>query len=145
MNIALFAELKDNEIITPLNIEYVSSIECKYGIKLPESYVNLLKEQNGGYITRSIIPEYINDITVTRLSGIKGNNDDVLEESDYYINEWDLPKNILLLAGQGHWWICLDYRDINDNDEPRVSYIDSEMKRDLVIADSFEEFIKILV
>lgn len=55
---------------------------------------------------------------------------------------WGLPEKQVLLTGEGHWWITLDYRK---GDVPTVRWIDVESNEDLHIADSFEEFINGLV
>ncbi|MEB2277413.1 SMI1/KNR4 family protein [Bacillus sp. ILBB4] len=51
--------------------------------------------------------------------------------SDYYIEEWDLPKDILLLSGEGHWWVAFDYRNTKDN--PPIIYMDLEWGTDTLI------------
>lgn len=55
---------------------------------------------------------------------------------------WGLPERQVLLCGEGHWWITLDYRK---SDVPIVRWIDVESDEDLHIADSFDEFINGLV
>lgn len=101
-----------------------------------------LEIQNGGYINYNKFPKLEHKINIDFISGIKGSKLDTLEQSDYYIKEWNLPQKILLLAGEGHWWICFDYRNFNESNEPKISYIDSDYSVDQVIADSFQDFIE---
>ncbi len=136
-----FKKLDNDEIIKPITQEKIDLVESRYNLKLPLAYMDFLKVQNGGYINYKILPEFKDKIEIDFLSGIKGSDSDTLEESNYYIEEWELPKKILLLSGQGHWWICLDYRKINKGGEPKISYLDSEYKLDTVIAESFKDFI----
>ena len=57
----------------------------------------------------------------------------------YMTAEWGLPAHQVLLTGDGHWWITLDYRK---SQEPVISWIDVESGQDLPIAGSFREFFK---
>ena len=134
----------ENENNTKITSEAISNVEGKYKVKLPRSYSSLLKIQNGGYTHDLVIPGYEDHFSVSYISGIQGNKNDTLEESDYYINEWELPKNLLLFSGDGHWWLAFDYRKMNENNEPKISYIDTEIDRDEVIANSFDEFLNLL-
>lgn len=133
--------LESGKLTSPLQQKDLIQVEHKYGRKLPTSYVDLLKIQNGGYINYTVLPEWKDNISIDTISGIGGLYD-VLTESDYYIEEWDLPSDILLLSGDGHWWVCFDYRGINNDTEPKISYLDSEYEIDVVIADTFADFIK---
>ena len=59
-------------------------------------------------------------------------------ESDNMIEEWGLPEKQVLLAGDGHWWITLDYRQ---GKIPSIRWIDCEKNEDIHITDSFNDFI----
>ena len=56
--------------------------------------------------------------------------------------EWGLPEKQVLLTGDGHWWITLDYRKSNT---PSVRWIDVECGEDIHVANSFKDFIYGLV
>lgn len=58
--------------------------------------------------------------------------------SDYYIEEWGLPKDIVLLCGEGRWWIALDYRNTKDN--PPMIYMDLEWGSDTLIFELASDF-----
>ena len=62
--------------------------------------------------------------------------------TSYMTQEWGFPENQVVLTGDGHWWITLDYRKEN---KPRVSWIDIECKEKKHIADSFDDFINELI
>ena len=36
--------------------------------------------------------------------------------------EWDMPPGLVLLCGDGHSWVALDYRGLAPDDEPPVVY-----------------------
>ncbi|MED4275999.1 SMI1/KNR4 family protein, partial [Priestia megaterium] len=58
--------------------------------------------------------------------------------SDYYIEEWELPKDIVLLCGEGHWWVAFDYRDTKDN--PPIIYMDLEWGTGMLIFELAPDF-----
>ncbi|MDX5483664.1 SMI1/KNR4 family protein [Bacillus pumilus] len=117
--------------------------EKKLGVKLPQEYKNLVLEQNGGYLECNAFPtdrptSWAEDhIQFDHLLGI-GKKEGILE-SDYLIKEWGLPKDIILISGDGHSWVALDYRNTIEN--PPVHFFDLETEEDFKIADSFNEFI----
>ena len=57
-------------------------------------------------------------------------------------NEWGLPPRQVLLEGDGHTWISLDYRE---GVAPKIIHIDAELGGETVIAESFDEFVDGLV
>ena len=63
-------------------------------------------------------------------------------QTEYMTREWGLPPRQVLLDGDGHWWITLDYRQSNS---PSVAWIDVEIGEDIQIASSFSEFLEGLV
>lgn len=117
--------------------------EKKLGVKLPQEYKKLVLEQNGGYLICNAFPtdrptSWAEDhIQFDHLLGI-GKKEGILE-SDYLIKEWELPKDIILISGDGHSWVALDYRNTTEN--PPVHFFDLEMEKDFKLADSFNEFI----
>lgn len=137
-----------NESDDPYTLKKISEkdilkTEKKLGVKLPQEYKNLVLEQNGGYLEWNAFPtdrptSWAEDhIQFDHLLGI-GKKEGILE-SDYLIKEWELPKNIILISGDGHSWVALDYRNTTEN--PPVHFFDLEMEKDFKLADSFSEFI----
>ncbi|MCY9419403.1 SMI1/KNR4 family protein, partial [Bacillus inaquosorum] len=100
-------------------------------------------QQNGGLINFNAFPtdqetSWADDhIEVDHIRGI-GRDLGILE-SEYLIKEWGLPQRLLLIQGDGHNWVALDYRLTNEN--PPVHYFDLELNNDFKIADSFDEFL----
>ncbi|OLO25396.1 SMI1/KNR4 family protein [Priestia megaterium] len=128
-----------------LTEEMVSDAEKKLGVKLQKSYIELCKIQNGGNLKycdypTSVPTNWANDhVNVPEIYGI---GKEGILSSDYYIEEWDLPKDIVLLCGEGHWWIAFDYR--NTKDTPPIIYMDIEWGEDTLIfelAPNFETFV----
>ncbi|MCY8000446.1 SMI1/KNR4 family protein [Bacillus haynesii] len=121
----------------------IQKAEKKLGVKLPEEYKALILEQNGGYINFNAFPSerptsWAKDhVQVDYLLGL-GKKEGILE-SKAFIKEWGLPDNLILIHGDGHTWIALDYREIKEN--PPVHYFDSEFEENFRLADSFGEFL----
>jgi hypothetical protein len=136
---------KDDEYykLEPLTDDMVKNAEEKLKLKLPQSYINILKEQNGGYIKFDSYPTEVptswsdNHINVDHILGI-GEENGILE-SEYLIEEWGLPNNIVLISGSGHSWIALDYR--NTRVEPPIIYLDVESEQIIELAPDFDSFL----
>jgi hypothetical protein len=132
----------------PLTDKMIEQAESELGVKLPDSFLDLLKIQNGGYTKGFAFPITEktswadNHVPLTELFGIvlekKSNSGHNIMQTEYMVKEWGLPEKQVLLSGDGHWWITLDYRQ---NENPSVRWIDLECSEDIHIADSFEDFI----
>lgn len=133
---------KDKEKLTD---DMIINAEKKLGVKLPSSYIELCRIQNGGYITYDAFPTSVptgwadDHISVDHIRGIE---EDGILSNDYYIEEWELPKDILLICGDGHTWTAMDYRQTKE--EPPIIYIDLEWGDDIFIlelAPNFKTFL----
>lgn len=130
--------LTDNAII---------KAEQKLGVKLPETFIKLLKVQNGGYTKGFAFPMTTkttwaeNHVPLSELFGIvldkDSNSAHNIMLSSYMIEEWGLPEKQVILTGDGHWWITLDYRQ---SENPTIRWFDTDCKEDIHIANSFADF-----
>jgi hypothetical protein len=136
----------------PLTDEMVTSAEIELGVKLPKTLIELLKIQNGGYTKGFAFPMAqkttwaANHVPLSDLFGIVlDKNIETAQNimaTDYMTKEWGLPEKQVLLTGDGHWWITLDYRE---NSVPSVKWIDVECNEEVKIANDFDQFIDGLV
>ena len=136
----------------PLTVDAVVAAETLLSCKLPALLLELLKIQNGGYTLGFAFPMTQrtswanNHVPLIELFGIVENplisTAQNILDSLYLIAEWGLPEKQVLLAGDGHWWITLDYRA---GENPTVKWLDTEMKEEIEVANSFEEFINGLI
>lgn len=136
----------------PLTDEVIKLAEQKLGVNLPSRLIELLKIQNGGYTKGFAFPMTQkttwsdNHVPLSELFGIVMDKDvntaQNIMDSGYMTEEWGLPEKQVLLNGDGHWWITLDYRT---GDNPSVKWIDVECEEEVSIADTFDEFIDGLV
>lgn len=122
------------------------------GVTLPVSLVALLNVQNGGYTRGFVFPTETrtswapDHVPVRELFGIgavegrKGRHN--ILDSAYMTEEWGLPPAQVLLAGDGHWWITLDYRK---GLVPSVTWIDTDLDVEMQLAVSFDAFLSVLL
>jgi len=136
----------ENDIykLPPLKESDIKKAKNLFSVKLPKSYLDILRIQNGGSIVFNAHPSpkptswSDHSVNVDFIMGI-GENNGILE-TPYYIEEWNMPEGLILFSGQGHSWIAFDYRNTVEN--PPIVYIDNETEEIFKIADSFESFLK---
>ncbi|MEK4020415.1 SMI1/KNR4 family protein [Bacillus sp. FSL K6-3176] len=127
-----------------ITAEEVAKAEKKLGVTLPDTYKKLILEQNGGNTIHNAFPtthsnSWAEDhIQFNHLLGIA--EDEGIMDSAYLIKEWELPEGLVLINGDGHTWVAMDYRKTKEN--PAIHYFDVEMEEDFKLADSFDEFIE---
>lgn len=122
-----------------LTDELVSKFEKETNYKLPLEFINLLKIQNGGYIRYSL-----EDIPHEVIYGI-GPNLPKIEKPDWSLEKEHVSfklEGLIPFDGDGHWNLCLDYRE--SNSKPKITYIDIECDSQSLIANSFNEYLLLL-
>lgn len=140
--------------LPPLTDDLVAGAEAQLGFTLPLDLIRLLKVQNGGVVAEAwdACPAetnfYADDhVPFDHLYGIEpaGQAETMtLLDTPYLVQEWDLPSPLVLLSGQGHYWVALDYRDWGSAGDPPVVWIDNEMDHELKLAPDFCTFIECL-
>jgi len=136
----------------PLTDEMIETAEKTLNVKLPFQFIELLKIQNGGYTEGFAFPMNQkttwaeNHVPLNELFGILVDKSiksaQNILDSDYLTKEWGLPEKQVVINGDGHWWITLDYR-VGDN--PVVKWIDVECEEEVLITNNFDDFINGLV
>jgi hypothetical protein len=135
-----------------LTDEMVQYAENELEVKLPSFYIELLKVMNGGYTNGFLFPVKTkiswsgNYIPLPDLRGIVTDSNIATSlnilDTPYMTKEWGLPEKQVLLSGDGHCWVTLDYRR---GESPSVRWIDVDAHEDVHVADSFEEFFEGLI
>ena len=126
----------------------VQRVEATLGMALPAEYLALLNVQNGGYTKGFVYPtsrtSWAEDhVALDALNGV-GPSEALpsglhnIYNSTYMVAEWDLPHSQVLLTGDGHWWISLDYRS---GSAPSVRWLAVDSGEDLELAPSFAAFL----
>ena len=139
----------------PLTDEMVATAEEQLGVRFPESYLASLRIKNGGStkgdyvkLPEQVIPDHLQHyvdqgyIYVGEVNGI-GSGDASVMETNYLVTEWGLPSPIVILGGEGHWWIVFDYRISADN--PPIVFLESDSGDTLFVANDFDSFLKAFV
>ena len=138
----------------PLTEDMVTAAERELKVKLPTTYLDLLRVCNGGYTRDAVIRTsqptgYAeNHVPVDVIFGIPaigdrgrfGTGQGILVTA-YMTEEWGLPDGLVLINGDGHWWIALDYRRSGPAGPPTIVWIDVERGEDLQLAETFESFL----
>ncbi|GAF65578.1 hypothetical protein BTS2_2476 [Bacillus sp. TS-2] len=145
-------ELLDKYELEPLTDGVIAFAEAQLGVKLPLSFIELLQIQNGGYLQANRYP-YVDDeemdeeeeeenphLILEHIYGISTNEDEGLLQTKYLVNEWGLPKNIVIIHQDGHRFIALDYRTVKNN--PPVILIDEDIDVVDQLAVDFSELLQ---
>jgi hypothetical protein len=125
------------------------------GTKLPASYVELMRFQNGGvprwtnHATKERTSWAHDHIAITGIYSIGGDKACSLLGSfgsRFWIKEWGYPPIGVYFAdcpSAGHDMVGLDYRACGPKGEPQVVHVDQEWDCQIVlVAESFEAFIR---
>lgn len=136
------SEYAKNFTFRQLTEEMILREEEKTGYKLPASYKEFLRVQNGGCIDSD-------NWELSCIFGISedGSNGNSLENQyDNWIEEWGYPEigiPFAMTESGGHEIYFMDYRKVDENGEPRIIRIDQESDyAEYFIADNFEAFLR---
>lgn len=136
----------------------VSQVEKRLGVKLPSSYISIMKKWNGGYLQEEHqilidrdVPEnldyYLSEKfwTLSSVAGISSdiNNREGIIYKSQTAHEWGIPDKVIAFDGDGHTWVAFDYRD--NPDEPKIIFIESDELLSFVLANDFTDFISKLI
>lgn len=124
---------------SPLTPAVLADVEHEVGVRLPDALVELLREQNGGYLRDGGL--------LRSAAGIKENEpwfrDAEILEREYWQQAGNLDLLIPIRDG-GHTDVCLDYRDCGPTGEPSVTFVDNECDSQRVLAGSFSDYLAAL-
>jgi SMI1/KNR4 family protein SUKH-1 len=148
---ARFWDDGDYGVQAPLSREAVAEAEQALGVRLPASLLELLEVRNGGVVAEEFEAFPTNERTswaedhvpFEHLMGIGPPGAALtLLDSPYLVREWGLPSPLVLLSGDGHTWIALDYRECGPQGEPTVAWFDADHETDLLLAPDFRSFVE---
>ena len=136
----------------------IAELEQELGYKLPESYIWLMKQHNGGIPHKQCFPTDVptswadDHIAIEGIMGIGRNKTYAIGGelgSRFMIEAWEYPDIGVAICdcpSAGHDMIFLDYRQCGPSGEPQVVHIDQEFDYEITpLADNFEAFIRGLV
>ncbi|MEO7299487.1 MAG: SMI1/KNR4 family protein [Verrucomicrobiota bacterium] len=146
--------------LPPLSDEMVAVCEKKFGIKFPQSLLELLRTQNGGFLENSDFKIAGKDYRVREIMGIGDgegfreirpwsycfSNDDALEKdiAESLQKEGGDLSRLLLFGDDDYVCYALDYNFLNSDGEPTVicAVPDPETTEVRRVANSFSELLK---
>ncbi|MCC7536537.1 MAG: SMI1/KNR4 family protein [Deltaproteobacteria bacterium] len=134
----------------PLTDSTIAEVEADLGVVLPPTYLAFVRATNGtrlsavvpcsGELPRSL-SRYVSDglVSVGGIAGIVPGMDDPtsITCSRAMRDEWGLPDGLVLLDGDGHTWLALDYRAAAV--DPPVVLVVADLSDTVVVARSFGE------
>jgi hypothetical protein len=142
----------------PPDAALVASVEEELGVRLPRSYRELMRSQNGGIPTNTCFPTkqrttWAEDhVAIAGISGIGRTKPNSLcgsLGSAFMKSEWGYPDIGVCICdcpSAGHDLIMLDYRACGPTGEPEVVHVDQEIDyRITFLAKDFEAFVRGLV
>ncbi len=133
--------------------EAIAKFEGEFALALPASYKSFLgtndptKMESHFLRVNGHIPDnlkyYISDgfIEVDGFLGTRIKDGGFVLDCSYLAKEWEIPEGLVLIAGDGHTWIALDYRECMK--EPSVVFIAGDDWSSIHIASSFEKFMEL--
>lgn len=134
----------DYYTLESINQNDIELFEKIFSCKLPEEYLNQLRIRNGGSLLYDALPvtfknSWADDhVSIPFVFGLK--KGEGIFNTKELLTEWGIHEDkFIVISGDGHYLIVLDYR--NNNEEPRITYIDTELGLIKVIFESFKEMI----
>ncbi|MGW2597331.1 SMI1/KNR4 family protein [Streptomyces klenkii] len=140
----------------PLDSEMVRRAEEDLGVRLPRSYVELLRRRNGGVPRHRCCPtsfptswadDHFEISGIRGIGGVWGIDSSSGRGSSYLIAEWGYPEIGVVICdtpSAGHDTVMLDYSECGPDGEPAVAYIDED-RIPRRVAQSFGEFFARLI
>jgi len=123
----------------------LSALRIKNGGSVIGDLVKLPEQEIPEHLRRYVDHGYVSVFDINGIGsgdGLGRGQRNVLE-TEYLVGEWELPSPIVILCGDGHWWIAFDYRKSADN--PPIVFIESDSHDTLHIANNFSDFLSMLV
>lgn len=150
---ALFRRKSANEIRSRYSDDVRRWTENRLGVRLPASYIALFKRRNGGRLRMNAVkvPKRAEMYRFGRIAGLDRHHDDSITSLTDLARTGDVPERLIPIDGDGHWWLCLDYRRCGPDGEPVVTHYETESSRrdkdhdEFRVADSFAALLAGLV
>lgn len=129
----------------------VAEIEETLLIKLPEDYKTCAKKFHGGSPRRRKFSFHDKHGRVSSLLGgllsLHQGSPEYIVDITNFMREQGVERLVPFATNGGGDYICFDYRNINDFEEPKIVYWNHEETGSdaiLFLSNSFEEFLRML-
>ncbi|PTQ82439.1 SUKH superfamily protein [Trichococcus patagoniensis] len=117
---------------------------------LPRAYLDLLTEQNGGYLLYSRIPtieptsDGIDYAAVHSILGLHDNRPNSLYAQQKVARSAGLPDYFVIFSSNGNQLFAFDYSKLSPSGEPSIRHIDIETDNWQTVAGDFDQFLRSL-
>ncbi|CZQ88851.1 SMI1/KNR4 family protein [Trichococcus ilyis] len=118
---------------------------------LPQAYLDLLAEQNGGYLLCSRIPTHeptsdgIDYAAVHAILGLHDGPENSLYAGQTVAHSAGLPDYFVPFSINGNQLFAFDYSKLSPSGEPSIRHIDIETDNWQTVAADFNEFLRSLI
>jgi hypothetical protein len=150
------SDYADNEYVEPApSDDVVRRLESKLGYRLPRTYVELARVQNGGIPKNTChktqqptgwANDHVKISGIYSIGSTKPYSLGGMFRTQFWISEWRYPRIGIYFGNTptaGHDMFCLDYRKCGPEGEPQVVNVDQEAGyRVVVVAANFEKFVR---
>lgn len=149
---------REQYVEAPLNADLIGSVQAELTYRLPASYLELMRNQNGGIPRNRCFPTNVrtswseNHVAIFGISGIgREKSHSLCGElgSKFMQDMWGYPDIGICICdcpSAGHDMIMLDYRKSGSEGEPELVHVDQESDFKITfLANDFESFIRGLV
>ena len=131
----------------PLTDELVAEAEQLLGVALPTDLLDLLRIRNGGVVADAWNAHPLGADKYVPFGHMVGIGLDPVVasmlNSPYLIHEEGLlPSSTVVIDGDGHYWVTLDYRECGPAGEPAVVRLHSDGACDDRLAPDFRTFVE---
>ncbi len=119
--------------------------------ELPQAYLDLLVEQNGGYLLCSRIPtkeptsDGIDYAAVHTILGLHDDPNNSLYAQQAIARTAGLPDYFVLFSINGSQLFAFDYSKLSPSGEPSIRHIDIETDNWQTVAADFDQFLRSLI
>nr|WP_315485423.1 SMI1/KNR4 family protein [uncultured Undibacterium sp.] len=128
--------------------ERIQMFEDEYGVRLPPEYIQYAGTKSSSVVKLPLCDNestqfYFGEgfYTLGKLADIEPDPyGSSIFDSASLAEEWGLPKKLMLIEGDGHTWLALDYRE--STTDPKVIVIESDEGKHLLVANNFKEFVQ---
>ncbi|MGY3778462.1 SMI1/KNR4 family protein [Isobaculum melis] len=132
----------------PIQEEELTLLKEQINQPLPTAFIQLLQEQNGGYLKNNCLQtteptrDGLEYVKIHYLLGTKANNyAPSLFEQQVMRAQWELPDYFFIFAVDETQVFALDYAHLLVAKEPSIRYLDLEVMQWLTVAPTFHDFL----
>lgn len=136
----------------PLTDDIIRSVQKHLQVRLPASYLHFCRILNGAFFLPHIVGWLgggnveLQGVCCIAQKGDRTTSDSLVVHYENSHEEWEAPKWLIPLGGDGHGWVCFDYRKAaarkSGTNVPIVSIYQDDDWEPVKVAPDFESFLE---